>query len=240
MGRFALVALALLAGLGACDKGKGERKGLPPAPDWNANVGDMMPVQQQGAPSPHAKASPHGNADPHAGLDMGGAGNPHAGMDMGGGADPHAGLDMGGGSNPHAGGGTDVEKLGLPPPDPNRKIDPTRTVTGVIKVHAKAKTRLAAGGAIFLVVKRADATGTPTGTPLAVDKLEWQKDEIPFEVSEKNAMVGGTELTGDVIITARYDQDGDALSKQPGDVVGTARVKIPATNVTISLDDVIN
>jgi hypothetical protein len=232
MGRFSLVALAVLAGLAACDKGKGESRGLAPAKDWNANVGEMAPVQQQGAPNPHAKVNPH------AGMDMGGGGaDPHAGLDMGGGVDPHAGLDM---NNPHGGGGTDVEKLGLPAPDPNRKIDPTRTLTGTIKVHAKAKARIAAGGAVFLVVKRADATGTPTGTPLAVDKLEWQKDEIPFAVSEKNAMVGGTELTGDVVITARYDQDGDALSKQPGDIVGSARVKIPATNVTVTLDDVIN
>jgi hypothetical protein len=243
MGRFVFVLVALSA-LAACEKGKGDSKGLPPAKDWNANVNEMNPVQQQGAPS-----NPHGGANPHAGIDMGGGGanphagldmnDPHAGVDMGGaGSDPHAGLDM---NNPHtAGGGVDVEKMGLPAPDPNRKIDPSRTVRGVIRVHAKAKSRLSAGGAVFLVVKRADATGQPTGTPLAVDKLTWGSDEIPFEVSEKNAMVGGTELTGDVVVTARYDQDGDALTKEPGDVIGTQRVKIPADKVVVTLDDVIN
>ncbi|HUS26925.1 MAG TPA: hypothetical protein VMZ53_00395 [Kofleriaceae bacterium] len=251
MGRFSLVLVAL-ASLAACDKGKGESKGLPPAKDWNADVNEMNPVQQQGTAGTHSGGNPHadmgGGANPHAGIDMnnphagvdmgGAGGDPHAGVDMGG-ADPHAGLDMGGGGNPH-GGGVDVAKMGLPAPDPNRKIDPTHTVTGVIRVHAKAKSRLAAGGAIFLVVKRVDATGAPTGTPLAVDKLTWANDEIPFEVSEKNAMVGGTELTGNVLVTARYDQDGDALSKEPGDVVGTARVAIPANKVVITLDDVIN
>ncbi|HTL32829.1 MAG TPA: hypothetical protein VL326_06885 [Kofleriaceae bacterium] len=259
MGRFFLVAIALasVGSLGACDKGKGN-SGLPPAKDWNANVGEMSPVQQQGAPSnPHGGANPHAGMDmnnPHAGVDMSGGGgdlppakdwngegDPHAGLDMSGGANPHAGVDMSGGGNPHgAGGGVDVAKLGLPAPDPDRKIDPSHTVKGVIRVHAKAKSRVAAGGAIFLIVKRADATGAATGTPLAVDKLTWDKDEIPFEVSEKNAMVGGTELTGDVIVTARYDQDGDALSKEPGDVVGSAHVKIPADKVVVTLDDVIN
>lgn len=242
MGRFVLVVVAISA-LAACDKGKGKSEGLPPAKDWNANVGEMNPVQQQGAPS-----NPHGGANPHAGIDMGGGDNPHAGVDMnnphagldmgGDGDDPHAGLDM---NNPHgAGGGVDVAKLGLPAPDPDRKIDPTRTVKGVIRVHAKAKSRIKAGGAVFLIVKRADATGQPTGTPLAVDKLTWDKDEIAFEVSEKNAMVGGTELTGDVVVTARYDQDGDALTKEPGDIIGTQRVKIPADKVVVTLDDVIN
>ena len=60
--------------------------------------------------------------------------NPHAGVDMAAASDnPHAGLDMGSDpSNPHAGmdiGGTDVTKLGLPPPDPNRAIDPAHHVS---------------------------------------------------------------------------------------------------------------
>jgi hypothetical protein len=52
--------------------------------------------------------------------------NPHAGMDM---SNPHAGMDMGGG------GGTDVTKMGLSAPDPNRQIDPTHRVAGTIKIH---------------------------------------------------------------------------------------------------------
>jgi hypothetical protein len=38
---------------------------------------------------------------------------------------------------------------------------------------------------------------------------------------------------------ARYDQDADAISKQPGDVTGQIRVKIPAENVKLSLDTVL-
>jgi hypothetical protein len=41
------------------------------------------------------------------------------------------------------------------------------------------------------------------------------------------------------VITARYDQDSDAISKQPGDVTGIARVKVPATNVELKLDTVL-
>jgi hypothetical protein len=128
--------------------------------------------------------------------------------------------------------------MGLPPPDPNRPINPNNKVKGVIKVHAKAKDKVAAGGAVFIIVKRS-VDGAPSGPPLAVDKLTWAKDELPFEMTEKQAMIAGTELTGEVIVTARYDQDGDALSKQPGDVSGSIKVKIPADKVTLTLDDVL-
>ena len=239
MGRWISV-VAMVAAIAACSKKKSE--GLPPAQEWSA---DQAGIEPQAAPQ---SANPHGGMDPsnpHAGVDMGNAdpSNPHAGLDMGGaGADPsnpHAGVDM---SNPHAGmdmGGTDVAKLGLPPPDPDRKIDPSHHVKGVIVVAAKTASNAPAGGVVFVNVRRADASGQPSGPPLAVAKLTYQGGELPFELSEAQAMVGGTELTGDVVVSARYDHDGDAMSKQPGDVVGSLRVKIPAENVKISLDSIL-
>jgi hypothetical protein len=129
--------------------------------------------------------------------------------------------------------------MGLPPPDPNRQIDPNHRITGTVKPHMKAADRLKAGGAIFLTVKKAGADGAAVGGPLAVEKLTWQAGEVKFQLTEAQAMTAGTELVGDVVVTARYDQDGDAISKQPGDVVGSARVTIPADNVTITLDDIL-
>jgi hypothetical protein len=180
---------------------------------------------------PHAGLDMGG--DPHAGLDMGG--DPHAGLDMGG--DPHAGLDMGG--DPHAGGGTDVTRLGLSAPDPNRPIDPNHRVTGTITVGAKVKDRVKRGAAVFLIVKRAAPDGAPSGPALAVDKLTWTDSGVPFELTDAQAMIAGTNLSGDVVVMARYDQDSDALSKQPGDVTGQVRVTIPADHVKLSLDTVL-
>lgn len=223
MGRTLAIALALSA-LAACSKKK-QDEGLPPAQSWSGDPSGM-------APAAATTTNPHGGgANPHAGVDMGGA--------MGaGGANPHAGVDMGGGANPHAG-GTDVSQLGLPPPDPNRPIDPAHHVKGVIKIHPKAKDRVKPGAAVFLIVKRADESGQPTGTPLAVEKLTWGTGDLPFELTEKQAMIAGTQLTGDVVVIAHYDQDGDAISKQPGDVMGQIKVKIPADNVNLFLDDVL-
>jgi hypothetical protein len=163
--------------------------------------------------------------------------NPHAGLDMTDPANPHAGLDMSDPANPHA--GMDVTKLGLAAPDPNRAIDPTHRIAGTIIIDAKAKDRVKAGTSVFLIVKRAGADGAPSGPPLAVDKLSWSGDGVPFELTDEQAMVAGTELSGDVVVMARYDQDSDALSKEPGDVTGQIRVKVPADNVKLSLDTVL-
>jgi len=130
-----------------------------------------------------------------------------------------------------------VSKLGLPAPDPNRAIDPSHHVRGVIAVDAKAK--VPPGGVVYLAAKRPGPDGKPIDPPLAVERLTYQGGELPFELGEAQAMVAGTELVGDVVITAHYAQNGDALSKASGDVTGSARVKIPAEGVKITLDTVL-
>jgi hypothetical protein len=190
-----------------------------------------------GDPSnPHAGVDMSGDpTNPHAGIDMSGdPTNPHAGVDMSGGGEPsnpHAGLDTSG--NPHGGGGPDVTQPGTPVPGPGRAIDPNHRVAGVIHVDAKAKDRVKPGSPLFLTVKRAGSDGTPTGPPLAVDKLSWTGDGMAFELT------GGNDLSGDVIVMARYDQDSDASTKQPGDVTGQLRVKVPADHVKITLDTIL-
>ncbi len=137
------------------------------------------------------------------------------------------------GQAPHGTIGTDVSKMGLPAPDPNRKIDLARHVRGVIRAAPPAQ--VADGTAVFVIAKRADADGKPSGPPLAVRRMTWSGHELAFLLSDANAMIGGTQLAGDVIVSARYDTDGDALTKQPGDLVAQARVSVPADDVQLTL-----
>jgi hypothetical protein len=229
MKRFALV-LVMLAG---CSSKKSNDQGLPPAQEWGANQGSMQP--------PAVAANPHAGGDqnlpPPSVVDENGQ-DPHAGLR----GAPAAGMvdENGAVANPHGGpAGMDTATMGALAPDPNRPIDPAHHIRGLIKVGAKAADHAKNGGAIFLVVKQADATGQPTGTPLAVDKVTWTGKDLPFEMTEGQAMIKGTQLVGDVVITARYDQDGDAISKQPGDITGQLRVKVPAENVSVVLDNVL-
>jgi hypothetical protein len=216
MNRSVALSLALIAVVG-CSRKKAD--GLAPGSSWQADPSAM-------APDDNTPLAPHGGTGPV---------NPHEGLDMsqvGGGQgeteDPHAGM---------AGGNVDVTKTGLVPPDPNRKIDTTKYIRGTLTVDPKAAEHVTDGGAVFLVVKRPGPDGKPSGTPLAVEKMSWKNGE-GFELTDQQAMVAGTELTGEVIVTARFDHDGDALSKQPGDVSGSARVTLPAENVKLVLDTV--
>ncbi|MEO6776046.1 MAG: hypothetical protein ABI467_24000 [Kofleriaceae bacterium] len=218
--------LLLIAG---CSSKKSNDQGLPPAQEWSANQAAAQP--------------PAGATAPNAGGDQ--ALPPPTVVDENG-QDPHAalrglpGAEGAEGANPHTGpAGMDTSTMGALAPDPNRPIDPSHHIRGFIKVHPKAADRAKIGGAIFVIVKQADGAGQPTGTPLAVDKLTWTGKDLPFELTEGQAMIKGTQLTGDVVILARYDQDGDAISKQPGDITGQVRVKVPAENVNLFLDTVL-
>jgi hypothetical protein len=218
--RCAIWAAAL--GLLTAGCSKKSQDGLPPASEWQKAPGA---ASAPAAPEPE-EVLPHftpppgmtaKESDPHAGLDMNGDGEP---------------------DNPH-GGGTDVTKLGLAAPDPDRPIDPSHRVTGTITVDAKARDKVKPGTSVFLIVKRAGPDGAPSGPPLAVDKLTWTGDGMAFELTEAQAMVAGTDLSGDVVVMARYDQDSDALTRQPGDITGQIRVKIPAEHVKLTLDTVL-
>jgi hypothetical protein len=210
--RYALIISAALIVVACGDKKKDDLQGLPPADDWHA----------QGMAGTAPGADPHGGmANPHAGM---GAGDPHAGMDMN---DPHAGMNMGGSS---------VEELGLPPPDPNKPIDPDKYLRGIITVADEVKDRVKAGSTLFLMVRKAGADGP--GALIAVDVKTISKLPAAFELDGGNAMVGGTEFDGQVVVGARLDQDGDAGTKQPGDVEGEVKATIPADSLVLTLDTV--
>jgi hypothetical protein len=230
--RCAIWAAAL--GVLAAGCSKKSQDGLPPASEWQKAPGA---ASAPAAPDPE-EVLPHFTPPP--GMTAKES-NPHAGLDMADPSDPHAGLDMNGDGepdNPH-GGGTDVTKLGLAAPDPDRPIDPSHRVAGTITVDAKARDKVKPGTSVFLIVKRAGPDGAPSGPPLAVDKLTWTGDGMAFELTEAQAMVAGTDLSGDVVVMARYDQDSDALTRQPGDITGQIRVKIPAEHVKLTLDTVL-
>jgi hypothetical protein len=206
--------------LAACSGKKAQ--GLKPADDW----GDQPAALNQADMPPPMNAPMAKNSDEDELPDV---------VDENG-NNPHAGLKRKTQGADGEGGGVDVSKMGSLAPDPNRKLDPTHRITGTITISPKTAARAKVGTPLFVIVKQADAAGKPVGTPLAVDKLSWDGNPISYDVTEGQAMVNGTQMTGDVVVTARIDQDGDAISKQPGDIVGEVRVKVPASNANITLD----
>jgi hypothetical protein len=240
------MVLLVIAGAGAASAGcEGKaKKGLPAAKDWQAPT-----AGPGGAVGGSVGVAP---SDPHAGVPgatpIGGMRDPHAGVPgappIGGGSDPHAGVPgappLGAGdlvTDDHGGMGSTVEQLGLPPPDPSRPIDASKFVAGTVTVPPALQAKVPVGATIFLAVRPAGPDGKPAGRPLAVDKLvatgTWP---LAFRITEAQAMVGGTSFAGAVVVGGKFDQDGEALSTQPGDLTGSAKATIPADGLVISLD----
>jgi hypothetical protein len=241
----ATVAMALLV-TSACER-EGGGGGTPPPSAWKPPPAESAEL----AAGARARAgnSDAGAGDPHAGLEMGGAGDPHAGLDMGGAGDPHAGLDMSeahssptGDQDPHANldmgsGDEDPQMAAMDPPDPDRPIDKNKFVRGNIRAKPDVASKIKAGSVLFLSAWPVDPnTGEVLGAPVAVAKLTVDKLPVAFELSERDAMAAGTKFDGDVVVTARVDGDGEARTKEPGDVEGRVQARIPAKGVDLVLD----
>ncbi len=77
------------------------------------------------------------------------------------------------------------------------------------------------------------------GPPLVVSRYAGGKFPMDFRLDESNIMAGGLlSPSGQINIEARLDSDGDVMSKEPGDVYGTAPAPVAAgsENVSIILD----
>ena len=122
--------------------------------------------------------------------------------------------------------------------DPSAQpIDPTKILSGKIEIGAKVRDSVKPGDIIFLSVRQSQ-DGMP-GQILAVDRFEAKAFPISFLVDGHKAMVPGTEFKGKVIISARVDKDGDAMTKNPGDVEGKIITEIPNKRVVVTLDTVL-
>ena len=69
---------------------------------------------------------------------------------------------------------------------------------------------------LFVIVRRPG--GTPR--PVAAKRIENPKFPVPFEITNADVMVQGSELRGMVDVMARLDRDGQAGPAQPGDIEG--------------------
>ncbi len=189
---------------------KDEPKGMPPAKDWQPPAETAAP-EVTAPPATATGTSPHGDTA-----------NPHGGM-----ANPHGGM-----ANPHGAMGDMGDMAGQPPAHAVGSAGGPPMISGTITVAADVAAEVGDRPVLFLSVHRADpASGEPTGPTLATDKIDGATFPASFELS------GAME--GQVVVTAWSDADHDAISKQPGDVIGNVRVEVPAKSVELVLDKVV-
>ena len=119
----------------------------------------------------------------------------------------------------------------------NLPTPPSGEITGELKVTEVVKDKIAAGDTIFVMARNA-----ATGSLIAAVKVQVGASfPLPFKLTGSDVMHSQTSLAGRVKVEARVDKDKDAMTKNPGDVVGEAQglVSIPATGVTVTFDKVL-
>lgn len=112
------------------------------------------------------------------------------------------------------------------------------SIRGSLKVADALKAKVTPGATIFLIARSA-LDGGGTGPVVAVQRYNVGAWPQPFELTQDNVMLAGMSLKGKVVLTARIDQDGDAMTKQPGDIEGaTPPITVPAQSVELVFDKV--
>ena len=114
------------------------------------------------------------------------------------------------------------------------------SLSGTIALAGGYASKVKAGSTLFIIVRR-DAGDGQKGMLLAAKKIPVTGAKmfpLAYTVTKADIMMQGTVLAGTVRVSARIDQDGDAISKQPGDIVGASAKahKVGAKGIDFGLD----
>lgn len=118
------------------------------------------------------------------------------------------------------------------PSAPAPKASSPGVIKGTIDVKADLKDKVQPTDTIYIIARK-----SASGPPLAVKRISPPAFPLSYELSEKDVMMGGP-FEGDVEITVRVDKDGDAMSKNPGDLVGKSAgsIKVGDTSANLTID----
>ena len=133
---------------------------------------------------------------------------------------------------------------GLPPPPGEQRGEPAvageaaaggsgAPVAGTVVLAPEFAGRTAADAVLFIIARRG------AGPPLAVKRVPAPHFPFEFSIGPEDRMIQAMPFAGPVELTARIDGDGNATSRSPGDVTGSAQggpVEPGATGVVIVLD----
>jgi hypothetical protein len=143
--------------------------------------------------------------------------------------------------------GVEPPEAGAPtlPPAPGRGAPPLAAeasagdgppIRGTVSVADALAGRLPPGAVLFLIARRGSA-----GPPLAVERIADPRFPLEFSLGPEDRMLVTLPFAGELQLSARLDADGNAMSRQPGDLEGRApgAVSPGATGVALVLDEVL-
>jgi hypothetical protein len=127
---------------------------------------------------------------------------------------------------PSPGGGRDAAPVAPPRAEP---------ISGVVVVAPELSERVREGSVLFLIA-RSGAAGPPT----AVKRIASPQFPYEFSVGPEDRMVQAVPFTGPLTLTARLDADGNASTREPGDMQGRLPEAVDpgARGLTLTLDEI--
>ncbi len=137
---------------------------------------------------------------------------------------------------------------GLPPPPGQSVAAPVpaaaaagvavgaaQPIRGSIRLTSQLAGRVPPGAVMFLI-----ARGPTPGPPLAVQKLEALRFPLDFSIGPEDRMMREIPFAGPITLTARIDADGNATTREAGDLHGGApgSHQPGASGVEVLIDEV--
>jgi cytochrome c-type biogenesis protein CcmH len=113
---------------------------------------------------------------------------------------------------------------------------PGQTISGKITIDAKLKDKIDTQAALFIIARPA---GGAAGPPLAVKKIDKPTFPLSYSLGQENVMMQGTPFAGKINITVRLDKDGNAMTREAGNLLGDYKknpAEVGSQNVDIILD----
>src|SRR6185312_3107433 len=104
-------------------------------------------------------------------------------------------------------------------------------ITGSVNLSPKLKEPWPVGAPVFVIARSADG-----GPPFAVRKYDGVKAPFAYSLGAENEMLGGAPPRK-LVVSVRVDQDGDALTRQLGDLEGGPSAAVgPKGSVDVTVD----
>jgi len=113
------------------------------------------------------------------------------------------------------------------------QVEVGEPIRGRVSVAAELASRVPPGAVLFIVARRAAA-----GPPLAVKRVRDPRFPLEFSLGPEDRMIQTLPFQGPLQLSARLDADGNAMSREPGDLMGEVSGAVPtgAAGVEIVID----
>ena len=109
-------------------------------------------------------------------------------------------------------------------------------IEGTLELAPNLTGRVPPGAVLFVIARTAES-----GPPLAVVRVANPRFPLRFSIGPNDRMVQSMPFAGEILISARVDADGDAMTRSPGDLRGASEIpNAPGDlGVTLLIDEVL-